>query len=188
MKTPFKTILLIALLFPAFASAQDPFDAYVQTMIEQAQEAAAEGNGTVIIENHSSVSTGGQTAAAGQSVTDGDVSASSHVETYISTNDDGGTVQIKVETSENGETETHEYTEDIEPGEPVNVNVSAHADPDGADVQMSMGGESVDMEDIDTEDAEDPNGVRITVAATVEHALDSIPEFFKKVFSFFWSW
>ena len=89
---------------------------------------AKDGGGTVIIENHSSASTGGQVAGAGQTVTDGEGNASSHTETRINAGNDGGTVQVKIETSRNGETEKEEYTKEIEPGKPVEVNVSAKVD------------------------------------------------------------
>ena len=183
-----KIILLIALLFPAFASAQDPFDTYVQSMIEEARQAAEEGNGTVYIENHSSVSTGGQTAAAGQSVSDGDVSASSRVETYINTGDDGGRMQVKIETSRNGEMETEEYTDDFAPGEPVNVEVRAHATSDDADVEVRVNGEATTTEPQRDEKTSENEEARVTVVAKVEHALGSIPGFFKKIFSFLWMW
>lgn len=171
-----KMILLIALLFPIFAGAN---------------EIRVSNNGSIYNETSASASSGGQSAAAGQSVESGDVSSSSHVETYINAGNEGGTVQVKVETSQNGETETQEYTEEIEPGKPVRVDVSAKSDSDGSNVEMRVNGESTEGEDVasSTDESKEINALaRVTALAKVEHALSSIPSFFKKVFNFFWSW
>ena len=179
------TIFTMSLLAPAFVlAAQDPFDSYVERMIQGAQE----GNGTVIIENTSSVSTGGQTAAAGESVTDGDVSASSHVETTINANNDGGTVQVKVETSQNGKTETKEFTKPIEADEGVKVNVSAHSDSNGTKVEADVKTTSDESEDASSTTTEDTGNawVEVTIETRVEKAFKAVPNFFKRIFHFFW--
>ncbi|MFZ2555844.1 MAG: hypothetical protein WAZ27_00875 [Minisyncoccia bacterium] len=184
MKTPTKIILIVALLFPAFASAQDPFDRYIE---EHHIEISNEG--AIYSETNASASTGGQTAAAGQSVTDGDVSSSSHVETYVSTNDEGGTVQIQIETSKNGETKTEEYIEEIAPGEPVNVNVSAKATNDDSEIEVKVQGETVIGDEASTsQEVEGESEIEIEAGSIIEQAFTAIPSFFKKVLSFFWGW
>jgi len=174
----------MSLLAPAFVlAAQDPFDSYVERMIQGAQE----GNGTVIIENTSSVSTGGQTAAAGESVTDGDVSASSHVETTINANNDGGTVQVKVETSQNGKTETKEFTKPIGAGESVKVNVSTHSDSSGTKVEADAQTTSDESEEASTTPEDTGNAwAEVTIETRVEKAFKAVPNFFKRIFHFFW--
>src|SRR3989344_7569306 len=171
----FSAILLTAsILLPGFVAAED-FESYVHRMIQNAKD----GGGTMIIENHSSVSTGGQVAGAGQTVTDGDVSASSHVETRINAGNEGGTVQVKVETTRNGETEKkEEYTKEIEPGKPVEVNVSAEADRDGSAIDTEISGEFV----------ADDAGTEIAIMSRVETAFKAVPSFLKKVLGFFWGW
>ena len=166
-------LITASILLPGLVAAED-FESYVERMIQNAKD----GGGTVIIENHSSASTGGQVAGAGQTVvTDGDVSASSHTETRINAGNDGGTVQVKIETSRNGETEKKEYTKEIEPGKPVEVNVSAKVTPEGAEMETEIQGETMEA-------SEDPVEDEVSVSARVETVLKSVPTFIKKIFSF----
>jgi hypothetical protein len=180
MKKISTTIAMMSVLFPGLVlAAQDPFDRYVEKMIEEAKE-----NGAVVnVESHSSVSTGGQVAGAGQSATDGDVSSSSHVETRINAGNEGGTVEVKVETTKNGETEKKEYTEEIEPGKPVNVNVSAEVDSEGSEIKADIDGEAA-AEDVASDDVD----TEVAIMARVESAFEAVPNFFKKVFGFFFGW
>lgn len=173
------TIAIMGILLPGFALAtQNPFEIFVGKMIEEAKE-----NGAVVnVESHSSVSTGGQVAGAGQSVTDGDVSASSHTETHINAGNEGGTVQIHVETTKNGETEKEEYTKEIEPGKPVNVNVSAKVDSEDSETEAVIDGEVVSDDSASTSEGE------VAMMARVETAFKTVPSFFKKVLGFFFGW
>lgn len=175
----FLTKLIVAsILLPGIALAED-FASYVHRMIQNAKD----GGGTVIIENHSSASTGGQVAGAGQTVTDGDVSASSHVETRINAGNDGGTVYVKTETMKNGETQKEEYTKTVKPGTPVEVNVSAKVTPDSAEMETEIQGETMDsLTDAGSDDEE------IAIIARVETAFRAVPTFFKKILGFFWGW
>jgi hypothetical protein len=175
------TILSISLLIPGFVAAtQDPFDAYVDKMIKEAEE-----NGTAIhVESHSSVTTGGQ--VAGQTVTDGDVSASSHIETRINAGEDGGTVYVKTETSQNGETETEEYTKEVEPGEPIEVKASAKVTPEEAEIETEIQGETMEASSTIGADAVETEDVSIT--GRIESALESVPGFFRKVIEFVKFW
>jgi hypothetical protein len=190
MKSLVTTLITIGLLSPlaTYAAGDSAFDNYVQHM----KDAAAEGNG-IVVETHASASSGGQTASAGQAVTDGDVSASSHVETNINSNDDGGTVQVHVETSENGETETKDYTDEIQPGEPVKVQVSAHADSEGIKVETKVKAESAIAEaEADTasssEEAAATSDVHADAETGIEKVIMAVPNFFKKVLGFLFGW
>ncbi len=139
--------------------------------VEEIIETANAGNGTVV-ETHSSASTGGQTAGSGETITTGDSSVSSHTRTEINTNDSGGTVEVKVEKTVNGETETKEYTEKIPAGAPVHVNVDAHA--------------SSDEPATTSEETQDDIEVHIETAGEKPNFFtDTVPLFFHKVVSFF---
>jgi hypothetical protein len=144
--------------------------------VEEIIETARAGNGTVV-ESHSSASTGGQTAASGQSVTTGDVSASSHTETRINANGSGGTVEVKVEKTENGVTTKQDYSKSVEPGEPVHVNVNVEASSDSEAGETTVVANGTTEEPVRGE-AEEQSEVATFFAA-------SVPNFFKKVFSFF---
>jgi hypothetical protein len=179
MKKLSMTIIAASILLPAFVAAED-IESYVHRMIQNAKD----GGGTVIIENHSSASTGGQVAGAGESVTtDGDVSASSHTETRINAGNDGASVYIKTETSKNGETETKEYTKNVEPGKSVEVNVSAKVTPEETDTEASVQGEELQPSSADTE-----SNTSAMIVARFEAAIESVPTFFKKIFSFVRFW
>jgi hypothetical protein len=169
------TLLTLGLLAPAGA-------AYAFVDIDSIIEAAKAGNGTYV-ESHSSASTGGQTAANGQSVTTGDVSASSHTETRINAGNNGGSVQVKVETSKNGETKTEEYSNPIEKGESVKVEVSARATDEESSAEIKVNGEGVDANE-ETTTTEDES---VTFESKVKLLFStSIPNVFKKAVSFLW--
>ncbi|MEK7509710.1 MAG: hypothetical protein AAB605_03280 [Patescibacteria group bacterium] len=190
MKSFVKTIFMAFVLLPGLVFA----DSWIERVIHDAQE----GNGTVIIENTSSVSTGGQTAASGQAVSTGDSSASSKVETHINANSEtGGSVEVKVETSKDGVVETKEYSKDLAPDEPVNVNVSATVDSKGSAIETNLEAASAAQgdEEAASSTAEDAaiaeetsvkEDIKIVFGAAFDAALETIPNFFKKVFSFFW--
>lgn len=184
MKISLSIITVASVLLPGLAAAaQDPFDAYVERMIQDAHESGA----VVNVESHSSVSTGGQVAGAGQTVvTDGDVSASSHTETRINAGNDGGSVYVKTETSKNGETEVKEYMQEIEPGEPVEVNVAAKASNESAESTVEIQGET--MAEITTTGARESVEAEISVATRVEAALKSVPSFLRKIFDLVKFW
>jgi hypothetical protein len=181
MKKFLTPLTIASILIPSMVAAED-IESYVNRMIENAKE----GNGTVIIENHSSVSTGGQVAGAGQTVTTGDVSASSHSETRINAGDQGGTVYVKTETKRNGEVEkSEEYTKQVSPGEPVRVHVSANADTEGSEVETEIQGEVMNEHSASSGESKEEG---VTAIARFEAALASVPSFFKKVFSLVKFW
>lgn len=176
-------IIAAGVLLPGFIAAED-FESYMNRMIENAKQ----GGGTVIIENHSSVSTGGQVAGAGEAVvTDGDVSASSHTETRINAGGSGGEVYVKTETSQNGETKTEEYTKSVAPGEPIEVNVSARATNETMESTTEIQGEMMQGATSTTDsDMEKERGV--TVTTRFEAAIEAVPGFIKKIFVFLKFW
>lgn len=183
--------------------------AWIEGMIQRAQA----GGGTVIIENSSSVSTGGQTAGSGESVTTGNASASSRIETHVQSSNNGGTVKVKIETGENGEVTVEEYVKDIAPGETIEVRNSAQtsstapkksAQPTTASGQGSVRGASSSTTGVSSSTdasraaileevggmSDELTGVlgeneqtRIEVAVS---ALKSIPSLFMRFFSFLW--
>lgn len=169
------TMLTFGLLLPAGAYADD----WIRNMIETAKA----GSGTVIIENSSSVSTGGQTASGGQAVTTGDVSASSHTETRINTNGSGGSVEVKVETSQNGVTETREYSQKVEKDQAVHVEAEALATPDKTETEVRIDGQIVATEtpSLKSSEAEIPVESKIETFFTA-----SVPNFLKKIIGFIW--
>lgn len=176
------TTVSIGILVPGFLFAEN-IESYVHRMIEHAQQ----GGGTVIIENHSSVSTGGQVAGAGESiVTDGDVSASSHTETRINAGGSGGEVYVKTKTTTNGETKTDEYSKKVEPGEPIRVNVSAGATNEKVETSTEIQGEVMEGSS-STEDRADTTA-GASVVARFEAAIDAVPSFVKKVIKFLKFW
>jgi len=137
---------------------------------EEIVEMAKAGNGTVV-ETHSSASTGGQTARSGERVTTGDSSVSSHTQTIINADGSGGTVEVKVEKTVNGETTKEEHIEDIPAGAPVYVKVEAHADSAEPTAEAD---EASDVE------------VHIETEAKKQNFFtDTMPHFFRKVISFF---
>ncbi len=166
-------------IFTGFLSLALPF-------VAAAEEIVIYNSGSVQTETRSSASTGGQTVRGGESVTTGDVSASSRTQTVINAGDEGGTVYVKTETSTNGETETREYAKEIKPDEPVMVNVSAKAESDSSRVETSIQGETQEAEA--TVVATSTRGASIEVESVFEKAFKVVPNLFKKVFSFFWEW
>ena len=159
---------------------------YADHWIDGIIESAKAGYGTVIIENNSSVSTGGQTAASGQTVTTGDVSASSHTETRINANDSGGSVQVNIQKTVNGETVKESYEQEIAPNEPVHVEVNAKATSvrgeTTSETSVELNGEAQQPQAETHENAPEDAGFEIATFFTA-----SVPNFFKKVVGFFWS-
>jgi hypothetical protein len=165
--------------FVAFLGLIGPSAIYALS-VEEIVNTARAGHGTVV-ESHSSASTGGQHAAAGESVTTGDVSASSHTETRINANGNGGTVEVKIEKTENGETTKEEYSKKVEPNEPIRVNVGVEASSDEeGKTNVEVNGEAQDPNH--ESHAESGAGFEIKTFFTA-----SVPNFFKKIAGFF-SW
>lgn len=179
MKKILTTILGVGVLIPGFALAMDPFDRYID---ENDIEISSEGS--IYNETSASASSGGQTASAGQSVTDGDVSAESHTTTYINANGEDSTVYVKTEVSENGETKTEEYTKEIESGESVKVHVSAEASSDGSETEVIVNEEALSADASTTMEVE----AETESDSGIEKALKAVPHFFKKIIGFFWEW
>jgi len=181
MKSLITTLLAFGLIWPAATYA---------FTIEELIEAAKAGNGTYV-ESHSSVSTGGQTARSGETVVTGDSSASSHVETRINSNNEGGTIDIKIETSKNGEVKTTEYSKQIEKDKSVRIDANAEVTDTDSKVQIEIDGEAVESETTE-KTAETPaenNVASVIIASESKFSLlftEKIPSAFKKVLSFFW--
>lgn len=152
-----------------------PVGAAYAFSIDDMIEAAKNGNGTYV-ETHSSVSTGGQTVRGGTSVQTGDASASSYTE--IISGEDGGEVKVKIETSENGETNTKEFTAPIPKGEGVTVEANAESVDGESNAEVKVDGEVVGSNE--SQMASAAVGAKISLLFT-----EKIPSFFKKLFSFF---
>jgi hypothetical protein len=163
--------LFLAIVIPSGAHALD---------VERMIEAAREGNGTVV-ESHVSANSGGQTAASGQTVATGDVSASSHAETHINADGSGGTVQVNVEKTENGVTTKESYEKQVGPDEPVSVQVSVEASggEDSAATSVEVNGQAQAPAN-EASSAKAGAGFHIVTFFTA-----SVPNFFKKMASLF---
>jgi|GEM_PF-5948829 len=171
----FSIVALTAL--PGIVAAQDLSN--LGSFIEKTIQSAQSGNGTVIIENSSSVSTGGQTAGSGQTATTGDSSASSRIETRINSNDSRGTVDVRIETRENGTTKVEEYSKSVEGGVRVDVRASSQNGTSTTDVRF-------DGEDVQPSSTSSSTPTRIEAKIKTLFSI-KLPELFKKVFSFI-SW
>lgn len=161
------TFLALGLIVPAHAAYAFDLDSIVE---------AAKENG-MYVETHSSVLTGGQTAKSGESVQTGDARASSYME--IRADNDGGEVKVKVETTQNGETQAQEYTAPIPKGVGVTVEASAEANDGESNAEVKVNGEVVET----SEAAESP--VADTTSVVVDFFTETIPSLFKKVVGFF---
>lgn len=165
MKILLITFVGFFLCSPVSVYAEQSFGSWVEGIVSAAQE----GNGTVIIENHSSVSTGGQTAASGQSVSTGDSSASSRVETRINAGESGGRVDVKVETESDGIKNTESYSKELNAGERVDIRVATST---GARIESGVAASS---------------SATSSLVSKISSKLSiKIPEFVRKMFSFFW--
>jgi len=177
MKNLLSALLVIGFAVPGAANAE-----WIDEIIQSAQA----GNG-IYVETHSSASSGGQTVQGGQTVTTGPSSASSYVESHINANNSGGTVEVKVETTHDGVTETKEYADDIASGEAVNVNVSAKVDAEGSAIESN-----VPLKEENHNSILEDGGAEIDSEAETEggigKVLEAVPNFFKKVFDFLWGW
>lgn len=177
-------LFAVLVVLPRISSAQS----WVDELVREASQAAEERSGTVIIENHSSVSTGGKVVGSGgSSVSDGNVSASSRSETYINVGTHGGEAKVKVETSRNGISETREYEKNVETGESMHIQVSARADEEGTQVSAiskdaSGNGAALAMTASSSKDES------VLAPSRFESALKAVPAFFSRVFEFFWHW
>lgn len=159
------TLIALGLIAPAHAVYAFDLDSMI--------EAAKGGNGTYV-ETHSSVSTGGQTSHGGENVQTGDASVSSHTE--IHAGEDGGTVKVKIETTENGETKTKEFMHDIPKGEGVKVEANAESTDGEASSEVKVNDEVLEVKS-ETHSA--------TTSAVVGFFTETIPGLFKKVVGFF---
>lgn len=167
-----KSVISILMAFGLIA----PATTYAMTLDEMIAAAAA-GYGT-IVESHSSVSTGGQTAESGESVVTGDASASSHVQ--INSSNSGGSVEVKTETTKNGVTETKEYSQELKPGEGAHVEASASATDEGTESEVRVDGEVVDA------GAANASAASAVAADISAFFTTTIPSVFEKIVGFFW--
>ena len=177
MKSLFVSALVVAFLAPAAASAS-----WVDEMMEEVKAQLPHGGG-VYTETHSTVSTGGQHAASGQTITTSNSSASSYVETRINADSKGGDIKVKIEQSENENVTTEEYTKKIEPGMGARVEVSA----------TSKSGESKTEVFVDGEEATPQSTSLASTSGFISSESKirtlfsvQVPRFFKKMFSFLW--
>ncbi len=178
-------VAVVFLGVPSFVSAES----WVDELVREASQAAEGQGGAVIIENHSSVSTGGKVVGSGgSSVSDGDVSASSRSETYINVGSEGGEARVKVETSRNGETETREYEKKVGAGQPMHLEVSTRVDESGAEVSATTKDEHGNEESIEARLSSSTEGHSPPFMTRFESAIKSMPALFARVLGFFWAW
>ena len=185
--TPLRAFVVgvMVVVMPSFASAQS----WVDELVREASQAAEGRGGTVIIENHSSVSTGGKVVGSGgSSVSDGDVSASSHSETYINVGSQGGEAKVKVETSRNGEIETREYEKNVGAGEDMHLTVSTRVDESGVEVEATSEDESGTETELEAGASSSISATTSVFKSRFESAMKVVPAFFSRVFGFLWSW
>lgn len=178
-------VVLVLAGMPVSVSAQS----WVDELVREASQAAEGKDGTVIIENHSSVSTGGHIVGSGEGVvTDGDVSASSRSETYINVGPKGGEAKVKIETSRNGEVETREYEKKVGAGEDIKLDVSVRADEKGTEVEAASENTSGEKEVLEAHASTSLSAKVPTFMTRFEETLRSVPVFFSRVLGFFWGW
>lgn len=185
MKSLVSTLLTVSLFAPSATFALSIDDII----------ANAKAGGATVVESHSSASTGGQTVTSGQSVTTGASSASSHIETRINSGTEGGEVKVKVETTENGVTQTEEYTKPVASGEKVHIvtgagtsskaqgsvqaQAGATAPAPTSSTTASISNAPTSTQVTNTEAQKAPSSTRILF-------VETIPHLFKKVFAFLW--
>ena len=185
MKSLITTLLAIGIALPTSSA----YAMSVNDIIDMAKATEGTHSGSTYVESHASANSGEQVVTGGQTVTTGDSSASAYTETHVNAGSDGGSVHVKVETTENGETKTREYTKPIEKGEGAKVEVQA-ASNNG----VSTSSVRVNDKDVETKaDVEAAASTSVQTAAV--SAADSpftsffsvtIPSIFKKVFAFLW--
>ena len=181
MRSLITTLLAIGLATPTSGA----YALWIDNMIDNAKA----GNGTYI-ESHASAESGGQTAAAGQTVTTGNASASSRVETHSGTS--GGEVKVKVETSENGNANTEEYTKSFAPG--VGTKVDVHASSKNGVSTSTIrvnGAEVLPQKSTDSEASPRNSEATPPLPTHVESQIKTffsvkIPAILSHIFSFFW--
>ena len=177
--------LFAVVVIPELSFAQS----WIDELVREASSAAEGRSGTVIMENHSSVSTGGKVVGSGgSSASDGDVSASSRSETYINVGSQGGEAQVKVETSRNGVTETRTYEKDVGAGEPMRLDVSARTDENGSEVKVVSKSEEGDEEALESRAPSSTDESTFAFVHSFESTIKSVSTFFAQVFTFFWGW
>jgi len=170
MKSLITTLLTIGVLAPIGAAYALDIDEMI--------EAAKNGNGTYV-ETHSSVSTGGQTAKGGENVQTGDAHASSYTE--IRADNNGGEVKVKIETSENGETKTKEFTQEIPKGG-VKVEANAESKDGKSSAEVKVNGEVVEA------DSNVSQAASVSAAVSAKISLlftEKIPNLFKRMLGIF---
>lgn len=92
----------------------------------------------LVVNSQSSASTGGQTVTGGQSAVTGDSSASAQSTTIINANDNGGTINVDVETKSNGVESRESVKKSFTAGEEVNVDVATTSPGAKSTVQISL--------------------------------------------------
>ena len=88
--------------------------------------------GLLFLGSIASSTTGGLTAAAGETVITGDSYAHSSVTTVVNSNDSGGTSVVDIETNSNGEVKREHVEKTLKPGESSVVSVSVTASSSGS--------------------------------------------------------
>ena len=180
MKSLITTLLAIGIIMPASS-------AYAMSVSDIIDMAKA-GNG-VSVESHASANSGGQVVTGGQTVTTGDSSASTYTETHINDGQSGGSAHVKVETTENGETKTQEYTKPIEKGEGAKVEVNASSNNGVSTSSVRVNDRDVETKaDVETAASTSAQTAAASTAASKFSSFFSvkIQSVFKKVFAFFW--
>ena len=171
MKSLVSTLIAIGAIIPAGT-------AYAEIVIHN--------SGSVSSYTSASASTGGQRASSGQSITTGDASASAHSETRV--DGAGGSVNVKVETSENGVVQTKEYSQPLESGKGVKVEVNASSKNGVSTSTIRVNNTEVESH-VGTSSGATSWGIfKASPQGSRLHVLFSttLPDIFKHIFGFFW--
>ena len=171
MKSLVSTLIAVGLLAPQATYA----------------EIVIHNSGSVTSYTSSSAHSGGQSASSGESVTTGDASASAYSETHVSS-DANGSVHVKVETSENGVTETREYSNTIATNTPIKVEVRASSKNGVATSSIRVNGSDAGHKATPQESKEVSPHATTTAQESVKIFFSiKIPSIFRKILSLF-SW
>ena len=173
MKSLVSTLIVIGAIIPAGT-------AYAEIVIHN--------SGSVSSYTSASASTGGQSASSGQSITTGDSSASAHTETHINDGSAGGSVNVKVETSENGTVQTKEYSQPLEFGKGVKIEVNALSKNGVSTSSVRVNNTEVESQVGTTSGATPPGIFKTSLQGSRLHVLffATVPDIFKHIFGFFW--
>lgn len=183
MKSLITTLLTIGILAPVGT-------AYAFVDVDALIEKAKQGQGTYV-ESNSSVSTGGQTARSGETVTTGDVSASSHTETVIKADGSGSSVHVETSTTENGVTKKQTLSKDFAPEETVHVNANASSENGQATSEIKVNDTVIEADTaVETQSTIETTGAASASQSqgTLLRKISKLPSKIRKFLSALFSW